>query len=91
MDNANLIHSVILDSATTVTTQTSRSSRTSRSKGPSKSTILRNKQKEKEELDNQILLQEVKDRYETLVVSAPQEFICLPIIIYPLFVIFFLE
>jgi hypothetical protein len=77
MGNANLIHSVILDSATTVTTQTSRSSRTSRSKGPSKSTILRNKQKEKEELDNQILLQEVKDRYETLAVSAPQEFICL--------------
>ncbi|CAG8766469.1 1463_t:CDS:2, partial [Funneliformis caledonium] len=60
------------DSATTVTTQTSRSSRSSRSKGPSKSTILRNKQKEKEELDNQILLQEVKDRYETLTVSAPQ-------------------
>ncbi|CAG8770171.1 9323_t:CDS:1, partial [Funneliformis caledonium] len=54
MDNANLIHSVILDSAITVTTQTSRSSRSSRSKRPSKSTILRNKQKEKEELDNQL-------------------------------------
>ncbi|CAG8742268.1 13978_t:CDS:2 [Funneliformis caledonium] len=35
------------DSAITITTQTSRSSRTSRSKGPSKSTILQNKQKEK--------------------------------------------
>ncbi|CAB4402425.1 unnamed protein product [Rhizophagus irregularis] len=63
------------DSATTVTTQTSRSSRTSRSKGPSKSTILRNKQKEKEELDNQILLQEVKDRYETLASESTYEII----------------
>ncbi|CAG8661519.1 10348_t:CDS:2 [Funneliformis mosseae] len=44
------------DSATTVTTQTSSFSRTSRSKGSSKSTILQNKQKEKEELDTQILL-----------------------------------
>jgi len=44
----------------TVTTQMSRSSRISRSKGPSKSIILWNKQKEKEELSNQILPQEVK-------------------------------
>uniref|UniRef100_U9U3U7 Uncharacterized protein n=1 Tax=Rhizophagus irregularis (strain DAOM 181602 / DAOM 197198 / MUCL 43194) TaxID=747089 RepID=U9U3U7_RHIID len=53
-----------------------RSSRTSRSKRPSKSTILRNKQKEKEELDNQILLQEVKDRYETLASESTYEIIC---------------
>ena len=91
MDNANFIYFIILDSAITVTTQTSRSSRFSRSKGPFKSIILRNKQKEKEELNNQILLQKVKDRYETLAISALKILYAygLPIIIYPLFVIFF--
>ncbi|CAB5356338.1 unnamed protein product [Rhizophagus irregularis] len=43
----------------------------SRSKGgPSKSTISRNKQKEKKELNNQILVQAVKDRYETIAISV---------------------
>ncbi|CAB4387496.1 unnamed protein product [Rhizophagus irregularis] len=45
-----------LNSSTTVTTQTSRSSRTLRFREPSKSTDSRNKQKEKEEQNNQILL-----------------------------------
>ncbi len=54
------IYLIILDFFMTVTTQMSRSSRISRSKGPSKSIILWNKQKEKEELSNQILPQEVK-------------------------------